>query len=74
MKKTLNALITGILVLLSIFLLGIFIPILTSLLLIITSNTSTQDCITSLPFWLFTIVGWIIAAIYVNDELKKQSF
>lgn len=71
MKKTLNALITGILVLLSIFLLGIFLPILTSLVLILTTDTSSQDCITSTPFWLFSILGWSIAATYINEELKK---
>lgn len=72
MKTTLKTLLNGILILLSIFLLGIFFPILVSLLLIINTNISLEECIITNTFWIFTIVGWFVAAIFMVEQFIKN--
>lgn len=67
--KILNAF----LILLSIFLLGIFIPMISSIFITITTETTLSECIESLPFWIITFMGWIVAGTYINEELTKTN-
>jgi len=60
------------LVLLSIFVLGIFVPFLISAIVAGASEITLGGIIAnSVPFWIGTIIGWFISAIYINDILKN---
>lgn len=72
MKRLLNKVLEAIVVLLSIFILGLMLPMLTSLVLVIFSNTHFDECIHSGPFWIFTLIGWFIAGCYINDAIIKD--
>jgi uncharacterized membrane protein YvlD (DUF360 family) len=67
-KKTVEA----VLILLSIFLLGLFTPVITSVFITITTDIIFQECVQSLFFWLITVSGWIIAACYINEHVTKK--
>lgn len=69
MKRLLNKVLEAIVVLLSIFILGLLVPMLTSLLIVSLSNTHFDECIHSGPFWIFTLIGWIVAGCYINDTI-----
>lgn len=66
-KKTFFALV----VLLSIFILGIFIPTLLSLFVVVTNSSVTlNDAFTSQPFWLLCIFGMICSTVYINSQVR----
>jgi len=73
MKTLLKKVLEAVIVLLSIFILGLMLPMLTSLIFVIFSNTQFDECIHTGQFWLFTILGWIVAGCYIGhvyDENK----
>lgn len=73
MKYLINKVIEALLVLLSIFLLGIFVPTIISLFVIIFNDDTTMKmCITTTPFWIFTVVGWCIAGAYISEVVKNN--
>ena len=53
--------------------LGIFVPIIASLLfsLMITSVTF-QDCLNSVPFWIVTVIGILSSSVYLS-EISNQN-
>lgn len=65
MKTLLNKVLEAIVVLLSIFILGIFIPLLTSLVVVVFSNTQFDECIHTGVFWFGTGIGWTISITYM---------
>lgn len=71
MKNLINKVFNTILILLSITILGIFIPLIVSFFISILTPATFADCTISIPFWLFTIIGWIISAAYVNDVITE---
>ena len=71
MKKLLQTTVNAMIVLLSVFLLGIFLPLLVSIFLMSMGVLSGQECVSSNPFWYFSIIGWIFAALYVNIQVRK---
>lgn len=72
MKHLINKVFYAILILLSITILGISVPIMVSLLLTLLTPASFEQCTTSVPFWLITIIGWFISAFYVNDLITEN--
>ena len=72
MKTLLNKVLEAIVVLLSIFILGLMIPMLTSLILVVSSSTHFDECIHSGQFWIFTLIGWIVAGCYINDATTDE--
>ena len=72
MKTIIIKTLEGLLVLLSIFVLGIFVPLLISLFIIITTDTLLQECIQTAPFFLFTIIGWIVSSVYINEIINRE--
>jgi hypothetical protein len=72
MKNLINKSLEAILILLIVFILGLFVPMLiTTLVVIFTKTTYCEVFTTSVVFWIFTIIGWVIAAIFVNDEIDR---
>lgn len=69
MKHLLKKLFFALVVLLSIFILGMFVPIIISIFITITTDATLQDCIQTVPFILFSVIGVIIAGCYVNEEI-----
>ena len=72
MKKLINQVFYALICLTSIFILGIFIPVMISLFATLSTPATFVDCTTSVPFWIFTIIGWFVSAIYVNDILTEK--
>lgn len=70
MKTLLYKILEAIIVLLSVFILGILIPILTSLILVTFSNMQFDECICSGLFWTFTVISWFFAGTYINECYK----
>lgn len=54
----------------SIIVLGLLVPMLVSTFIVVTTRFTLEMCTTSVLFWIFTIFGWLIASIYVNDSIK----
>ena len=58
--------------LISLFFLGLLIPMLVSSFLVIFTECKYSECIQSIPFCLFTFIGWITSSYIFNDFLNKQ--
>lgn len=71
MKNLINRVFNTILILLSIIILGIFIPITISFFISILTPATFADCTISPPFWIVTLIGWITAAVYINDAVSE---
>jgi tryptophan-rich sensory protein len=72
MKNLINKTFNTLLILLSISILGIFIPLIVSFFISILTPATFLDCSTTVPFWLFTVIGWIASAVYVNDIITDK--
>ena len=66
MKILLSKISETFVILLSIFTLGLFIPLLTAIFVAITTTATISQGVSSVPFWIFTIIGWIVSACYIN--------
>jgi len=72
MKHIITKTFEALLILLSVFILGMFIPFITSLIIVLTTDITITDFTTFGPFWFFVVVGWCIAACYLNEEIKNK--
>ena len=71
-NQLLLTLFKSLLILLSVFILGFFSPFLVSTIIVLVNKDVTYlDCMSTFPFWLFTIAGVIIAGVYINEEVTK---
>ena len=62
----------ALLTLLIIFVLGIYVPFLIASIVAGASEATIGYIISnSVPFWIGTIIGWFVAAIYVNDIVTE---
>jgi hypothetical protein len=53
----------------SVFIIGIAFPVLVSAFIALTTEVKFSDCVETPPFWLFTLLGWIVGGVYVNDKV-----
>ena len=59
-------------VLLSIFILGIFVPFLIVTFLVIFTGSHYDELIEgNVAFWIFTGIGWIVAGCYINEKIEE---
>lgn len=72
MKLLLNKTLFGIIIILCIFILGITPCMIISTLIVIFTDAIFQDCIVSIPFIIFSIIGMIGSSIYITEEIKHQ--
>jgi len=71
MKTLLNKSLFALVTLVCVFIIGIT-PVMTmSLFISLTTDATLQDCIRTVPFGLFGIIGIIISAVYVNEEIVR---
>jgi len=53
--------------------LGIFVPIIASLLFsILITSVTFQDCVDSVPFWIFTMVCILITSVYLAETNNNR--
>lgn len=72
MKNLINKSLEAILILLIVFILGLFVPMLiTTLVVTFTKTTYNEVFTSSVVFWIFTVIGWVCSAIFVNDEMTR---
>jgi hypothetical protein len=72
MKNLIKTVFNSLLILISISILGISIPLIVSLFISILTPATFLDCSVSVPFWLFTVIGWIISTVYVNEIITDE--
>lgn len=62
-------------VVLIVFFLGLLIPILISTIVVLNTKATFGEIISeSVIFWIFTIIGWILAAIFVDMCFDEERF
>jgi len=72
MKNVLKQTFLAILVLLCVFLLGITPCMIISIFIAIVSEATLSDCIQTVPFILFSVLGIIVSACYINEEVLNK--
>lgn len=72
MKNLFNKTVFAIVILLCTFILGISPCMIISTFIVIITDATFQDCIISVPFILFSVVGIIISSICINEEITNQ--
>jgi hypothetical protein len=72
MKNLVNKILHTMVILFSIVCLGIFIPLIISILISILTPATFVDCTTSVPFWIVSIIGWFGASAYINDLITEK--
>lgn len=71
MKTFIKNILFTLLILLSVFILGIILPTIVSSFIVLTTKATFEECVQTGPFWLITLFGWLCASNYVNDLYKK---
>ena len=71
MKNLLTKFTFAILVLLTTIILGLFVPVIFSLFISITTPATFTECVQTAPFWLFTLIALITSGVYINDVVKE---
>lgn len=67
-------LIEAIIILLSVFILGVFIPFLIASLVVLSTDTTYCQIIGGgALFWVFSVIGWIISAVYINEMVTEDN-
>ena len=72
MKKLLEQVGIAIIALTSIIVLGLLAPMLVSTFIVLTTSYTLEMCTTAVIFWIFTIIFWLTAGIYVNDAITNE--
>ena len=73
MKKfILNQVLLAVIVLLSIFVLGLVVPLIVSAFVVVNTDILWINAITSPLFWIVSLFGWGIAAVYLNDTVRNS--
>ncbi len=72
MKNLIKTVFNSLLILISISILGISIPLIVSFFISILTPATFLECSVSVPFWLFTVIGWVISTVYVNEIITDE--
>jgi|LakMenEpi03Aug12_release.lakeMendotaPanAssembly.Ray.scaffolds.fasta_scaffold52593_8 hypothetical protein len=71
MKHLLLKVLEGILIVLSIFVLGLLPSTFISAFLTITTDIEFMSCVMTGPFWFFSLLGWLFSSVYINEVVKQ---
>ncbi len=71
MKNLLTKFAFAILLLLTSIILGLFVPVIFSLFISITTLATFSQCVQTFPFWAFAIVGLFTSICYINEVVKE---
>lgn len=72
MKRLFQKTFLAIVTMICVFILGILPCTIVSLIIVITTDTSMEECVVTVPFVLFTIIGTMISCIYINEIVFKD--
>ena len=72
MKTILEKTLEAILVLLCIFILGMFPSTFVSIVASIFTDVTFSDCVEFPPFWIVSLLGWVIAGGYIDHVIKTS--
>ena len=72
MEKILKRWLTATICLVAIFFTGLLGPLIVSLLLYITTDITIYDCVMCPAFWFFSVIGWMITAIYFAQDSEES--
>lgn len=62
-------------ILLSVLFLGAFVPFTIALFVYASTEATFAECTShSIVFWLFTIIGWVGASIYINEDVIGKHY
>lgn len=65
----------AVVILLSVLLLGAFVPFTIALFVYASTEATFAECTShSIVFWLFTIIGWIGAYSYINEDVMGERY
>jgi hypothetical protein len=73
MKTFIKNILFTLLILLSVFILGIILPTIVSSFIVLTTKTTFEECVQTGTFWFITLLGWLCALVYVNDLYKQTN-
>ena len=73
MKPFIKNILFTLIMLLSVFILGITLPTIVSSFIVLTTKTTFEECVQTGEFWFITLLGWLCALIYVNDLYKQTN-
>lgn len=71
MKTFIKNILFTLLILLSVFILGIILPVTVSSFIVLTTKATFEECVQTGIFWFTTLLGWLCASVYVNDLYNK---
>lgn len=60
MKNLIKKLSLSLLLLSIITISGFIIPLIVTIFITITTEATITDCVTTIPFWLFVVIGWMV--------------
>ena len=72
MKRLFQKTFLAILTMICVFILGILPCMIVSLIIVITTNATMEECMATGPFILFTIIGTIMSCVYINKTVFKD--
>jgi len=63
-----------IVIILCILVVGMALPMISSIMLsLIINQVKFQDCVTSVPFWIFTFISTVSFAIYIASKIEEAN-
>lgn len=71
MKNFIKKIAYSLLVLSSIFVLGIFFPLMVSIFVSIFTEITFSQCVSSVIFWVIVFIGWVISMSFINEKVKE---
>lgn len=71
MKNLLTKFAFAILLLLTSIILGLFVPVIFSLFIVVSTPATFTDCVQTAPFWLFTLIALFTSICYINEVVKE---
>ncbi len=71
MKQLLLKVLEGILIILSILVLGMLPSTFISAFITITTGAEFVNLVMTGPFWFFSLLGWGVATVYINSVVKE---
>ena len=72
MKKFIKSILFALVILFSVFILSIFLPLIVSTFIAISTDITFQSCVTSGAFWFIAFVSLFVSSIFVNDIYNKD--
>lgn len=74
MHKAITSAIKLIVIMLCIIISGIAVPFIVSVIISgLSSQATFEDCVSSVPFMIFSVIGTLCTMVYIYEEIKDIS-